>query len=131
MKPWYVFGWSGGADLLRRERVIVAAEVDVQNLQYSSSKFVTAGAEPVHPSRCCPETCPADAELDWPPDAIRAGAKKVTSLLCHCARKAHQLGSQHPVLTFWHACKRSAATAEPEIRDQEKSNRLLHRRRAA
>jgi len=32
VKPWYVFGWSGGADLLRRERVIVAAEVDVQNM---------------------------------------------------------------------------------------------------
>ncbi|HTM90512.1 MAG TPA: hypothetical protein VL155_20065, partial [Terriglobales bacterium] len=32
VKPWYVFGWSGGMDLLRRERVIVAAEFDVQNL---------------------------------------------------------------------------------------------------
>jgi outer membrane receptor protein involved in Fe transport len=32
VKPWYVFGWSGGMDLLRRERVIVAAELDVQNL---------------------------------------------------------------------------------------------------
>jgi outer membrane receptor protein involved in Fe transport len=31
-KPWYVFGWSGGMDLLRRERVLIAAEVDVQNL---------------------------------------------------------------------------------------------------
>lgn len=32
VKPWFVFGWSGGVDLLRRERVIVAGEVDVQNL---------------------------------------------------------------------------------------------------
>jgi hypothetical protein len=32
VKPWYVFGWAGGMDLLRRERVLVAAEVDVQNL---------------------------------------------------------------------------------------------------
>ena len=32
VKPWFVFGWSGGIDLLRRERVIVTAEVDVQNL---------------------------------------------------------------------------------------------------
>ena len=32
VRPWYVFGWSGGVDLLHRERVVVAAEVDVQNL---------------------------------------------------------------------------------------------------
>ena len=32
VKPWYVFGWSGGMDLLRRERMTVAAEFDVQNL---------------------------------------------------------------------------------------------------
>jgi tetrahydromethanopterin S-methyltransferase subunit E len=32
VKPWYVFGWAGGMDLLRRERVTVSAEVDLQNL---------------------------------------------------------------------------------------------------
>ncbi|HLK31969.1 MAG TPA: TonB-dependent receptor, partial [Terriglobales bacterium] len=32
VRPWYVFGWSGGMDLLRRERVIVALQADVQNL---------------------------------------------------------------------------------------------------
>ena len=32
VKPWYVFGWSLGMDLLRRERVAVSAQLDVQNL---------------------------------------------------------------------------------------------------
>jgi outer membrane receptor protein involved in Fe transport len=32
VKPWYVFGCAGGLDLLHRERVTVATEVDVQNL---------------------------------------------------------------------------------------------------
>lgn len=32
VKPWYVFGWSGGMDLLRRERVTVSAQLDVRNL---------------------------------------------------------------------------------------------------
>lgn len=32
VKPWYVFGWSGGMDLVRRERFTVGAQVDVQNL---------------------------------------------------------------------------------------------------
>lgn len=31
VKPGYVFGRSGGMDLLRRVRVFVAAELDVQN----------------------------------------------------------------------------------------------------
>ena len=32
VKPWYVFGWSGGADLVRKEHVIMAAQIDIQNL---------------------------------------------------------------------------------------------------
>ena len=32
VKPWYVFGWSGGMDLLHRDRFILAAQLDVQNL---------------------------------------------------------------------------------------------------
>src|SRR5262249_22186611 len=32
VKPWYVFGWSGGIDLLHREHLIAAAQVDIQNI---------------------------------------------------------------------------------------------------
>ncbi|HWZ83104.1 MAG TPA: TonB-dependent receptor [Terriglobales bacterium] len=32
VKPWFVFGWSGGMDLVRKDRVALAAQVDVQNL---------------------------------------------------------------------------------------------------
>lgn len=32
VKPWYLFGWSGGMDLLRRDRFILGAQLDVQNL---------------------------------------------------------------------------------------------------
>ena len=32
VKPWFVFGWSGGMDLVRKDRLAVAAQVDVQNL---------------------------------------------------------------------------------------------------
>jgi len=32
VKPWYVFGWSGGMDFLHRDRFTVGAQLDVQNL---------------------------------------------------------------------------------------------------
>jgi len=32
VKPWYVFGWSGGLDLIQKERFSVAAQLDLQNL---------------------------------------------------------------------------------------------------
>lgn len=32
VKPWYVFGWSGGMDLVHRERFNMGVQVDVQNL---------------------------------------------------------------------------------------------------
>ncbi len=32
VKPWYVFGWSGGMELLHRERIIVSGELAIQNL---------------------------------------------------------------------------------------------------
>ena len=32
VKPWYVLGWSGGMDLVRRERFTMGAQLDVQNL---------------------------------------------------------------------------------------------------
>ncbi|HEX4486888.1 MAG TPA: TonB-dependent receptor [Terriglobales bacterium] len=32
VKPWYVFGLSGGMDLVRRERFALAAQLDLQNL---------------------------------------------------------------------------------------------------
>ena len=39
VKPWYVFGWSGGMELVRRERFTVGAQVDVQNLADSPFAF--------------------------------------------------------------------------------------------
>ncbi|HEY7097415.1 MAG TPA: TonB-dependent receptor [Terriglobales bacterium] len=32
VKPWYVFGWSGGMDLLHKDRIVLGAQLDVQNL---------------------------------------------------------------------------------------------------
>jgi len=32
VKPWYVFGWSGGMDLVRKDRFILGAQLDIQNL---------------------------------------------------------------------------------------------------
>ena len=32
VKPWYVFGLSGGVDLIRKERFITSAQIDLQNL---------------------------------------------------------------------------------------------------
>jgi len=32
VKPWYVFGWSAGMDLVRKERFAMGAQIDVQNL---------------------------------------------------------------------------------------------------
>ena len=32
VKPWYVLGWSGGMDLIQKERFSVAAQLDLQNL---------------------------------------------------------------------------------------------------
>jgi hypothetical protein len=32
VKPWYVFGWSGGMDLLRKDRFILGAQLDIQNV---------------------------------------------------------------------------------------------------
>jgi outer membrane receptor protein involved in Fe transport len=32
VKPWYVFGWSGGLDLIQKERFSVAAQLNLQNL---------------------------------------------------------------------------------------------------
>ena len=32
VRPWYVVGWSGGMDLVRTDRLTVAAQVDIQNL---------------------------------------------------------------------------------------------------
>ena len=32
VKPWYVFGFSGGVDVVRKEPFTVAAQIDVQNL---------------------------------------------------------------------------------------------------
>ncbi len=32
VKPWFVFGWSGGMDVIRKDRFTMAAQVDVQNL---------------------------------------------------------------------------------------------------
>jgi hypothetical protein len=32
VKPWAVFGWSGGMDLVRRERMTMSAQLDVQNV---------------------------------------------------------------------------------------------------
>jgi hypothetical protein len=32
VEPWYVFGWSGGMDLVHKERFTVGAQIDVQNL---------------------------------------------------------------------------------------------------
>jgi len=32
IKPWYLFGWSGGMDLVQKERFTVAAQLDLQNL---------------------------------------------------------------------------------------------------
>ncbi|HEV3206110.1 MAG TPA: TonB-dependent receptor [Terriglobales bacterium] len=32
VKPWYVLGWSGSMDLLRRERFLLGAQLDIQNL---------------------------------------------------------------------------------------------------
>ena len=32
VKPWYVFGWSGGMDLVQKERFTVGAQLDLQNL---------------------------------------------------------------------------------------------------
>lgn len=32
VKPWYVFGWSGGADLIHNEHFTVAGQLDVQNV---------------------------------------------------------------------------------------------------
>jgi len=31
VKPWYVFGWSGGMDLVNKEHFTVGAQLDVQN----------------------------------------------------------------------------------------------------
>jgi outer membrane receptor for Fe3+-dicitrate len=39
VKPWYVFGWSGGADVMRREYITVAAQLDIQNLADRSFAF--------------------------------------------------------------------------------------------
>lgn len=32
VKPWYVLGWSGGMELLRKDRFTMAAQVDIQNI---------------------------------------------------------------------------------------------------
>jgi len=32
VKPWYVFGWSGGMDLVQRDRFTLGAQLDLQNL---------------------------------------------------------------------------------------------------
>jgi outer membrane receptor for Fe3+-dicitrate len=32
VKPWYVFGLSGGMDLVRKDRFTVGAQLDIQNL---------------------------------------------------------------------------------------------------
>ncbi len=32
VKPWYVFGWSAGTDLIHRDRFSVGAQLDIQNL---------------------------------------------------------------------------------------------------
>ncbi len=32
VKPWYVFGWSGGMDLIQKERFTLGAQLDLQNL---------------------------------------------------------------------------------------------------
>ena len=32
VKPWYVFGLSGGMNLVQKERFTVAAQLDLQNL---------------------------------------------------------------------------------------------------
>jgi len=32
VKPWYVFGWSGGMDVVRTDRFALAAQLDIQNL---------------------------------------------------------------------------------------------------
>jgi len=32
VKPWRVFGWSGGMDFFTNERITVSAQLDVQNL---------------------------------------------------------------------------------------------------
>ena len=32
VKPWYVFGWSGGMNLLQKDRFILGAQLDIQNL---------------------------------------------------------------------------------------------------
>jgi TonB dependent receptor/Carboxypeptidase regulatory-like domain/TonB-dependent Receptor Plug Domain len=42
--PWTVFGWSGGMDVLRKERLVVSAQADIQNL--ANHAFVYNFANP-------------------------------------------------------------------------------------
>jgi TonB dependent receptor-like, beta-barrel len=39
VKPWYVFGWSGGMNLMSQEHVTVSAQLDIQNLADRSFVF--------------------------------------------------------------------------------------------
>jgi TonB dependent receptor-like, beta-barrel/Carboxypeptidase regulatory-like domain len=39
VKPWYVLGWSAGMDIVRRERFVASAQLDVQNLTNSDFVF--------------------------------------------------------------------------------------------
>ena len=32
VKPWYVFGWSGGMDLLHNDHFTVGGQLDIQNV---------------------------------------------------------------------------------------------------
>jgi outer membrane receptor protein involved in Fe transport len=44
VRPWTVFGWSGGMDVLRKERLVVSAQADIQNL--ANHAFVYNFANP-------------------------------------------------------------------------------------
>jgi hypothetical protein len=50
VKPWYVFGWSAGADLVRRDRFTVEAQLDIQNLADRPFAFNWASRFPGHTS---------------------------------------------------------------------------------
>ena len=39
VKPWYVFAWSGGADVIRKEHLRIGAQLDIQNLADRSFAF--------------------------------------------------------------------------------------------
>jgi hypothetical protein len=44
VKPWFVFGWSGGMDVLHKERLVVSAQADIRNL--ANHAFVYNFANP-------------------------------------------------------------------------------------